>query len=605
MLLLSVLGFSGWLLSQRVLVVEIEPGAATDLKLYLDLGRGFNEADAKYLLVAPGADRARCLVPRRTFALRLDLPSRAGRAITVRSVAVQGLLGGDCRPWTGASTANQIGAAGGPLPLVCRVASEADDPWLLLDGPARSQRPSIGDLLVVAGAALVLLAAAWLLAGGTRSTSALPPPSTRLPWVLLAWVGLIAISTWLAVGSLPGNQTDEPSHVAAALYYAEPGRWFPPDFSSPAVTATILNIYGHSYLFDGDLAYLVLGKAVLLLGWTGLDAVTALRLANLVLFIGAAAASARLLGGMAWLLLALGFMPQVWYVAGYVNGDACGLAVGLVATGLAARVWRAEGCGDLVRWVLPAIAALVVLALCKTNYVVVAGLVSAVVAARLWWQRMVLGRLLLPLLAGVLLLPLAAVGGRMLATQACNGWEAGMRMAVTKEAHAEDGWKPSQRGRPVLVAGRTAGPERPLARFAFDPAWYLDSFRSLVGVYGPMVFFHPALHYLGMWGGLAALLGLMVVGAGQVGGWRRAGTLVFVLASIAGLVVAQSLGYTWTYDYQALGRYLFPGIPLVLLAGVLLCPRVPTAGAFWLLWMATLPVAWWCAGVASAVVPRS
>lgn len=105
-----------------------------------------------------------------------------------------------------------------------------------------------------------------------------------------------------------------------------------------------------------------------------------------------------------------------------------------------------------------------------------------------------------------------------------------------------------------------------------------------------------------LWGGLAVLLGLMVVGAGQGGGWRRAGLLALGLVVIAGLVVAQSLGFSWFIDYPAQGRYLFPGIPLVLLAGVLLCPRVPVAGAFWTLWLAALPVAWWAASVASAAI---
>lgn len=601
-LLVAVAGFSCWLLSQRVLVVEVEPGAAVDFQAFLDLGRGFNQADSRYLLVAPGADRASCLVPRRTFSLRLDLPPGVGRAITVRAVTVQGLLGGSSRPWRAVATTCQAGVDAGPLPLACQVAGDAADPWLLLDGRAGSQLPGVGDLLAAAGLAAALVLAAVVISGCTRPLPSGGGGSARLPWVVLGWTGLIAVSAWLALGSLPGNFVDEPSHVAAALHFAHLGRWLPPDFASPAVAATILNIYGHSYLFDGDLAYVVLGKAALVLGWTGLDAVTALRLANLALFTGAAVVAARLLGGMAWLLLALAFMPQVWYVAGYVNGDACALAVGLVAAGLTARVLRAEARAALLRWTFAVIAVLGVLVLCKSNYLVVAGLTALVVGARLCWKRALLGRLLLPLLAGLLLVPVAALGGRQLATQACNGWQAGERMTVIKEAHAADGWKPSQRGRPVLVAGHTAGPERPLAQFALDRAWYLDSFRSLVGVYGSMVYFHPALHYLWMWGGLAMLLGLMVVGAGQDGGWRRAGLLALGLVAIAGLVVAQSLGFTWTYDYQAQGRYLFPGIPLVLLAGLVLCPRVPVAGAFWTLWLAALPVAWWAASVAAAVI---
>lgn len=601
-LLSAVAGFSCWLLSQRVLVVEVEPGAAAEFKVFMDMGRGFNEADAKYLLVAPGADHASCLVSRRTFSLRLDLPPGTERTITVRAVTVQGLLGGNPHPWRAVVATCQAGVAAGPLPLACRVAKDAADPWLLFDGPARSQRPGIGDLLAVAGLAAALLLAVFALSGGTRPLPAGGGGSARLPWLALVWSGLIAVSAWLALGSLPGSFVDEPSHVAAALHYANLSRWLPPDFASPGVADTILNIYGHSYLFDGDLAYVVLGKAALLLGWTGLDAVTALRLANLALFTGVVVVAARLLGGMAWLLLALAFMPQVWYVAGYVNGDACALAVGLVASGLAARVLRAEGRAALIHWTLAVFAVLGVLVLCKSNYLVVAGLITVVVGGRLCWKRALLGRLLLPLLAGVLLVPMAALGGRMLATQFCNGWQAGERMAVIKEAHAKVGWKPSQRGLPVLVAGHTAGPERPLAQFVLDRAWYLDSFRSLVGVYGSMVYFHPAIHYLWMWGGLVALLGLMVVGAGQGGGWRRAGLLALGLAAIAGLVVAQSLGFSWMIDYQAQGRYLFPGIPLVLLAGVLLCPRVPTSGAFWTLWLASLPVAWWAASVAAAAI---
>jgi hypothetical protein len=92
--------------------------------------------------------------------------------------------------------------------------------------------------------------------------------------------------------------------------------------------------------------------------------------------------------------------------------------------------------------------------------------------------------------------------------------------------------------------------------------WIGLSFRSFCGLYGWMSIVAAPWFYLVFVGLYLALLALVVAPV-VLRGSPRLRSLSVGVAGCAALVLAQSVYRSWTYDFQAQGRYLFPILPML------------------------------------------
>lgn len=390
-----------------------------------------------------------------------------------------------------------------------------------------------------------------------RATQAQRP----LAIVLLLQLALSVVLVVLMAARTPGNaHPDEVFHYQAAQYFRK--HWLPPSVGAPG-TEPSYSAYGFSYLNEGDIVYLALGKAAALGDVVGIGRGLAMRWLQVMLYGG-------LVG---WMIVrarrftpALGFLllsPQVWYVFSYINGDA--LPFALLTVVLVELGWPDSGVRRFLKGTQarPTPGVFVVgvllglLALSKLNY-----LVSFVFIgwAILWlrseirdWKRIAF----LVSIAIVVAVPWLTYHAWV------NDGETEKRVAEYSELLAAPEYKPS------MQTSRSSFPFRALRTKGVSlwdtlvtRDWVGLSFRSFCGLYGWMTVAADPVVY-GVFAALYAVwLAILVVPSLRRGSPGAQPLLVGVLVCAA-LVLAQSAYRSWVYDFQPQGRYLFPILPML------------------------------------------
>src|SRR2546428_6395050 len=92
--------------------------------------------------------------------------------------------------------------------------------------------------------------------------------------------------------------------------------------------------------------------------------------------------------------------------------------------------------------------------------------------------------------------------------------------------------------------------------------WVGLSFRSFCGLYGWMSIAAPRWSCDVFGGRYASLLALLILPV-ALRGSSRAWLLLTGALVCAALVLAQSVYRSWVFDFQGLGRYLFPILPML------------------------------------------
>lgn len=451
----------------------------------------------------------------------------------------------------------------------------------------------------------------------------------------LLWVAPLIVAMSLAVsmalGSAFNAHPDEIEHARAADYYRT--NWLPPQFGAPAAVSSYSK-YGYSYLHERDLVYLLAGKWSKVVAPLVGDVNLAYRLFNLTLLativlVFVRKPQARLL------ILPLAVSAQIWYVFSYFNADAFALAVGLFAAyQISAReslfntALDAKTRGAWLKGVIALGIGFGLLLLAKRNYYVFIAFLIAYLALKEIGLRaslaIAIGTLLgvgwhfhvpadapawayacTALAAGAVFvldirprLPDAAFRRRM-GTYIAAG-AVGLALVLprltfdafvvgnpanklstaeaTAEVFAAQSFKPSR-----MAANRALehlrlheDPTPLLTMLSAELFWLWFSFQSSVGVYGYMNIREPAEYYVAIGTAYLALLTLLGHAARRSGNARAGHSLVLAYIYAALAVLISSL-HSWTADYQAQGRYLFPAF---LMFGVALADtrgRLPAA----------------------------
>lgn len=365
---------------------------------------------------------------------------------------------------------------------------------------------------------------------------------------------------------------DEANHIDAARYYVK--HWIPPKFDSRKSIKTRSG-YGLSYLDDFELVYLLSGKFYAALGTVFPSDMHAFRALNLIL---AFIMVLLIFRAAEPLPLAIFFISaQAWYVFSYVNGDAFSLFVTFLSVHSLLRLQRLcrspfdeKSTQESQRLFLFQGVIIGLLTLSKMNYVsylffLVSFLFWLVLRCKDKQQRKVLRNgLVLACLVGIVI-----YGLRNAVETAANGLNRREKLMAVAERVADPPFKPSTTLEKTYYGLRLREKGVTFAELFSKWNWHIGSFKSFVGLYGYVSFpsaegYYQTIKYLYVL--IIALLLWKVCRARNLDSWV---VLALCLAGAA-LVMAASLHRSWTFDFQAQGRYLFPILPMVaFLAGVL------------------------------------
>ncbi len=405
-------------------------------------------------------------------------------------------------------------------------------------------------------------------------------PATRRYWL----VSLILVSLTALVGMQIAGQTrfnvhpDETAHVHTFCYYET--HWLPPRLNSPDVT---YDQHGQSRVYSGEVVYTLFGQARAALARLGdtlartpnqtlsspcADRHQSYRFLNVLLLIVTLSVVFALGVRRPWAaalgLLMLG-LPQVVYLYAYANSDAFSLSMCLFL--MLHALTEPRPLASLPKTVLLGVlTALVILS--KASYWITLFFAYGLLLWQLWrscsseggTNRRALVRHGLALAAVVL----ALSAPLRIWFPLSQGPDFGGQVIQMMEEHAIPELKPSTAVHPTYhLRAKGVGFGEMLLRYP----WVKDSGLSFYGLFGYMVVPAPIPAYAlaAAMLGLNALLTLRPARAH----WRAlpsAWKVAVALGGVMSLGVALAAAYySWIWDFQPQGRYLFPMlIPMAL-----------------------------------------
>jgi hypothetical protein len=410
---------------------------------------------------------------------------------------------------------------------------------------------------------------------------------------------------------------DEFHHARAADFYRT--HWLPPKFGDPDAVPSYSD-YGTSYLHERDIVYLLAGKWSIVIAPLVGSVETAYRLFNLMLFALLVLAFACNRYARP-LLIPLILSAQIWYVFSYFNGDALALSaaffvgyeIAVPGSGFSRALAGSPGWRRLAGVVVLGVGVGVVL-LAKRNFYIFLVFLAAYVALKEFGFRAALGVALATLVglawyfqvpAGIptwfyigALLGIAAMVLRdvvpRLSDAACRqraslyiaAGAVGLSLFLPRvaydrivvespanaiasaqaaaEIYAEDALKRSHitegtvaRGFYLRERGISYGDALFGRKISRGRTFLWLSFRSAVGVYGWLDISSSDRFYVVVGAGYLSFL-LALIYWGSHGRGRVALEAIALACVFALLTVLISSLHSWTTDFQAQGRYLFP-----------------------------------------------
>jgi len=379
---------------------------------------------------------------------------------------------------------------------------------------------------------------------------------------LLLAVVLVLIVVMAAV-SKRNAHPDEYVHLAAASYYKD--HLLPPHIEDQEIYQTY-SAYGVSRLNNGEVYYLLAGKFASFLELFRVDSLLALRGFNIMLFgliflYAVRSVEAR--------IVALPFLvsPEVWYIFSYCGSDGFGLFICfLVACELVRensylnQILAGDRPCPIGSMVLFS-ALLGLLFLLKINYYPFIILVFAVTLYR-WFRSRDKRRAIFTRVLICSVLALLIAGLRIGADYYVNGADREEKLLAMQEKTANHWYKPSTELHKKHISMYMKQRGVSLENMIFQHNWFGHTFESGTGKYGYFTISGPGAYYeLMKWLLIAFLLYIIVAIA--VRGDSEGKLLALLVVGLSLALLAASIHRSWTVDFQAQGRYLFPILPML------------------------------------------
>ncbi len=359
---------------------------------------------------------------------------------------------------------------------------------------------------------------------------------------------------------------DEYVHMHAASYYHD--NWLPPVIEDESIRHTY-SVYGISRLNNGEVYYLFAGKFDKLLESFRMPEHFSLRMFNIVLF------------GLILLytiknkyarMMAIPFLlsSQVWYLFSYCGSDAFALFVtflcGCELVNPKSILNKALNGGRFRLFVGALLVGFLLggLFLLKKNYYPFIAFFYLILVVQFYLngssaeeRTIALKRIAIVSLAG-----LCFFGLRVSSDYLVNGFDRNAKISQLQEELAVPWYKASTELEKKHITMFRKARGTTLKEMVTVERWFEKSFRTGFGVFGYFTISATEMFYdLVRWTGV----GLFLFVFGSIflrGGLINSGLALSVLGLSAALVVV-SLNHSWTVDFQAQGRYLFPILPML------------------------------------------
>ena len=432
--------------------------------------------------------------------------------------------------------------------------SSGKDPYLLLE-PVFVKAPV--NWLLEAGRYLLICFIVVVIVVGCA------PLARDFAYVPLLLAIVLSLIVVMAVVSKRNAHPDEYVHLEASIYYQQ--HLLPPNIEDPEIEKSY-SAYGISRLNNGEIYYLLAGKFSKLLEGVNVDRLLALRSFNILLFGLIFIYTVKSVGAR---LVALPFLlsPQVWYIFSYCVSDAFGLFLCFLTgcelvrkNSFLNRILDTQRSTPAVSMLLFS-SLLALLLLLKINYYPFIILVYAVIFWRWLHQREDRLTIFIRILAcSLMALLLASV--RIGADYYVNGTDRSEKLAMMQEKTAHHWYKPSTEmsKKHVSMFMRERGTS--LKELLVRHRWFAHSFQTGFGKYGYFSISGSETYYgLMKWSVIAFLA--FLCGAVAVRGDTEGRLLALLVCGLALALIAASVHRSWTVDFQAQGRYLFPILPMI------------------------------------------
>ncbi|MCF7969608.1 MAG: hypothetical protein K9L22_00390 [Methylococcaceae bacterium] len=360
---------------------------------------------------------------------------------------------------------------------------------------------------------------------------------------------------------------DENAHIESVHYYSH--YWLPPTVGDANAVLSYQMPWAISRLDDLGISYFFAGKFENIVQFFFTNTTFSARAFNALLFILLFSYSRqkRLVLFMAPLLCT----PQIWYLYSYANRDAFALFISLLLAWQLVNVKSAlnnflQSTRVFDNWhyvLIPGIL-LGILSIEQTNYYLFILFFLAFLLWRVLFfvqaKRVFIYKCLM-LMCVALLVFVARYG----LDTAINGSDKYSQRTAYAEQHAGAAFKPSIASTTESYSGLRLKDKGISLSELFAPQWdwHKMTFKSFTGFYGYYAEYSPRWYYIYVLLVYGVLLLLALRHALLIAEWRY--QLFSVLTGVA-LVGGLLMGilFSWLYDFQPQGRYIFPIIPIIL-----------------------------------------
>lgn len=383
----------------------------------------------------------------------------------------------------------------------------------------------------------------------------------RMGYVPILMTIVLTLILVMALISKRNVHPDEYVHIYASKYYQN--NWLPPEIEDPSIRHTYSQ-YGASRLNNSEISYLFAGKFAQLVSFVEFKPYTLFRLFNVFLF-GCLLLYVIKKTDTRLIALPLLISPQIWYVFSYCNSDAFALFitflvnVQLVVTDSHFNrfIKRKDPEYVIVRAVILGIL-LGCLLLLKKNYYPYIAFVITFLAWQLWVEKSKEQRLhMTKRMFVIVMIGLALFGLRRGADYYVNGLDRSEKLAKVRVETANRLFNPQTELGKTHTSLYMKKKGVPLKDIIETKRFFEKTFRSTFGRYGYFTISGPFNYYdYVRW--IGSILLLLFLFKLFFYSWREHGFLGLSFLFFSVLLIGFSLYHSWTKDFQAQGRYLFP-----------------------------------------------
>ena len=385
--------------------------------------------------------------------------------------------------------------------------------------------------------------------------------------ILIAILIIIFVTTTLISFNTKLNaHPDEKVHYDAIKYYKTHN--LPPKFTSEEIIDTF-SVHGESRLTELDAYYFFNGKYTNILNLFSNNDIFNARSFNLILLAIILILCYKLYSNKNYLFMPFLLTSQLWYIFAYINNDAWAIFLNMIFIyqlffkGSSFHALIESTKKDILANKIQSVTRFALLGLLfyfllitKINYLIATGfsaILYLIINRKKCFKKENLVKIGIILLIGLLFFSI-----RMLIDLKINGLDRLTNMEEIRLSRASDGYKPPYTAQGFKLKEKGNSINSVIANKSF----YTQIIKSFFGVYGYLDTYSPNLFYIIIF--ICYIIFLSYITITNIKDRKEKEIWPLILFFVSGIIVfAFSVYRSYTYDFQAQGRYLLPTLPLL------------------------------------------